>query len=86
MAIFDKSKKMDSEELKDVNGGYINFGGIDSGYYMVIDDKTGHILEGHIFSASGAKKRAIELGQSDYEITEDELWALYKTGKQPERP
>ena len=82
MAIFDGSKKLENEELNDVNGGYVWFGGYDSGF-VVINDKTGKVLAAHL-SPSKAKERAIELGQSSYEITTDELMDLRNNGKQPE--
>ena len=45
MAIMDKSKKMENEELKEVNGGYL-FGSGDhlNDKWEVIDDNTGEVL------------------------------------------
>ena len=47
MAIFDRSKELENEELKDVNGGYI-FNSQPEGCipeWEVINDKTGDVMK-----------------------------------------
>ena len=87
MAIFDKSKKLDNEELKDVNGGYIydtkSFFFDENGYghykYEVIDDVTGEVL----YNAESYQEAFLYAGQraiSWDEISLDQLNRLRETG------
>ena len=84
MAIFKNEKKLDNEELKDVNGGYIYDTGklwIGNGnIYLsleVIDDKTGDVIQ-EAKSYGEACSICKERGLSTKEIDADLLNALRK--------
>ena len=86
MAIFENAKKLENEELKDVNGGYIYDTGevfIGNGTFLlsleVIDDKTGEVIQ-EARSYSEANSICKEKGLSTKEIDWDQLSSLRKTG------
>ena len=88
MAIFKKElnesemKQLKTDDLEAVSGGYIHKVRYEG--WEIIDDKTGAVLDEHV-TTEKSKDRAIELGQSYYQISHDELNDLRKKGKQPER-
>ena len=78
MAIFENGKKLENEELKEVNGGYIY--NVAGDWYEIIDDKTGDVIERGLPNRDQAKARAKELGQSDMGLNWWQLDSLRKTG------
>ena len=85
MAIFKNAEKLDNEELKDANGGYIYHAetsyapGYGFSSFEVIDDETGDVVESFGYQ-DDAKEYAKANGYSTVNLTWPQLDSLRKNG------